>query len=801
MLPSASALHGVRVVELANLAGAYCGKLLADMGADVIEVEAAGAARAEMSPETEAGFHYYATNKRSVVLDLAAEPGDSALGRLIASADVLLDAAPQWHLDHDALCRAHPRLIIAAMTPFGRSGPHRDYRGSDLVCQAAGGMVYLNGEPGTAPLQGAGLQAYHAASMHTAIGIMLALLARRRDGRGQHIDVSIQECVAACVEQASSRFFENGTVARRQGTLHWTRHFRQTRCKDGFALLSTLGEWTALIEWVKADGKAADLGGPEWEDVGYRRDHAEHLFDVLDHWAAEYSVADLVGRAQLLRLPFAAVMPVDSLQSNPQLIERGFFVSAVPARVGEPSQPGAPYLFSRTPWRLRRPAPSPGEHTHEVLAALATTPSPISNLKSEIQDVGPAVPATVTSPRSTVRPEQPALRGVRIIDFTWVVAGPVATRILADHGAEVIKIERLDASDFGSRRTGLTGNLNRGKRSIAINMNDARGLALARRLISGADVVINNFSPRVMHAWGLGYEGLRQLRDDIIAVNMSGFGHSGPWRDHVSYGPSLQALSGFSWLMRHDDSAPTGWGFSYSDMAAGSMAALATLFALWHRQHSGAGQHIDLSQFECLVSLLGPHALRTPSPATAIDNRSQEMPSAPHGVYACADRSESIAPDRWCAIAVFSEADWRRFCTALGNPTWVRDPRFQDRRARLHHRKQLDASVEAWTRERRAEDVVTLLQRHGIAAAVVADARDLCETDPHVRSRGYFASVATPEGSIARLDGLPIRLSHTPGRITSPAPLLGEHTDAVLMQVLGMTTDEITAFREARVIA
>ena len=789
MLPSASALHGVRVVELASLAGAYCGKLLADMGADVITVDRA---RADPCPETDPSFRYYGANKRSVVVDLATEPGRAALDRLIGSADVLLDPAPPWCLDHDAMCTAHPHLIVAAITPFGRSVPHRDYKGSDLVCQAVGGMVYVNGEPDAAPLQGAGLQAYHAASMHAAIGVMLALVARQRDGRGQQIEVSIQECVAACVEQASSRFFEDGTVARRQGTLHWTRHFRQTRCKDGFALLSTLGDWTALIEWVKADGKAADLGGPEWEDVSYRRDHAEHLFDVLDRWAAEYSVAELVDRAQLLRLPFAAVMPVESLPSNPQLQARGFFVTAAPA--GDESQPGAPYVFSRTPWRLRRPAPSLGEHTQEVLEALPLPEPPISDLKSELP--GP-------------RPGVGALDGIRVIDFTWVVAGPVATRILADHGAEVIKIERLDATDFGSRRVGLTGNLNRGKRSIAINLNDERGLALARRLIAGADVVIDNFSPRVMPGWGLDYDGVRQLRDDIIAVNMSGFGDSGPWRDHVSYGPSLQALAGFSWLMRHDGRAPTGWGFSYSDMAAGCMAALATLFALWHRRRSGEGQRVDLSQFESLVSLLGPQLLRvssptpglqTPAASTAIDNRSQEMPSAPHGVYACAERPESIASDRWCAIAVFSDAEWRHFCSALGDPAWARDPRFQTRSDRLRHGEELDARVQAWTRERRAEDVVTHLQRHGIAAAVVADARDLCVIDPHLRSRGYFAAVATPEGAIVHVDGLPIRLSETPGKITSPAPLLGEHTDAVLIESLGMTANEIAVLREARVV-
>jgi crotonobetainyl-CoA:carnitine CoA-transferase CaiB-like acyl-CoA transferase len=396
------------------------------------------------------------------------------------------------------------------------------------------------------------------------------------------------------------------------------------------------------------------------------------------------------------------------------------------------------------------------------------------------------------------------LEGVRVIDFTWVVAGPVATRILADHGAEVVKIERQDALDFGSRRGGLTGNLNRGKQSIVINMNSPRGIELAKQLVATADIVIDNFSARVMRNWGLDYDNLRRIKPDIIALNMSGFGHTGPLRDYVSYGPTLQALSGYTLLMHHPEGEPAGWGFSYSDMAAGYSGALAILFALWHRRRTGEGQCIDLSQFENVTALLGPPLLDilvNHSPSAPIDNASQERPAAPHAVYRCADLpADGPARDRWCAIAVFGDDDWRRFCRALGDAAWTRDERFATEQGRMLHRAALDAHVASWTRDRRAEEVMAVLQGAGVAAGVVASAEDLCRRDPHLQARQYWARMATPEGDLVEYDGVPFKMSETPGRACTPGPLLGEHTGAALHRVLGLNAATIAALRAAEVI-
>lgn len=394
-----------------------------------------------------------------------------------------------------------------------------------------------------------------------------------------------------------------------------------------------------------------------------------------------------------------------------------------------------------------------------------------------------------------------ALEGIRILDFTWVVAGPVAVRILADQGAEIIKIERRDTLDLGTRRGGFSGNLHRGKESTVINMADPRGIAIAQQLAAISDVVIDNFSARVMRNWGLDYDSLKKIKPDIIAVSMSGFGHTGPHKDYVSYGPTLQALSGYTLQMRHPGQEPAGWGYSYADMTGGYSGALAVLMALWHRKQTGQGQFVDLAQFEAISSLVGPGLLDILNNQTPrnqpVGNRSQEAPAAPHGVYRCK------GDDRWCAIAVFTEAEWQSLCRVLGQPAWTHEARFASLADRLQHQDALDEYIESWTQQHTAEDVMARLQEAGIAAGVVANGEDL-DRDPQLRARGYWAQLPAQENGKteeAILDGPPFKLSKTPGYVAAPGPLLGEHTESVLRRLLNYSDQQIAQLKAERVIA
>lgn len=393
---------------------------------------------------------------------------------------------------------------------------------------------------------------------------------------------------------------------------------------------------------------------------------------------------------------------------------------------------------------------------------------------------------------------EPPLKGIRVIDFTWVVAGPVATRILADQGAEVIKVERKVPAMLGPRRVGLQGGLNRNKLSVAINMAEPRGVELARRLAGISDIVVDNFSARVMRQWGMDYQSLTAIKPDIICLGMSGFGYSGPRANYVSYGPTLQALAGYTKMMADAGGQPAGWGYSYADMAAGQAGALAALIALWHRGRTGRGQFIDLSQFEAVASVIGPALLDASvnnRPQSAVGYRSQEAPAAPCGVYRCRARDDD--DDRWIAVAVRSHSEWRRFVTAIGSPPWASDEKLRTLFLRMRNREQLDANVTQWTVRHHAEEAMAILQEAGVAAGVVSNGADLCERDPQLKERGFWPSVTLPDGTTTQFPGVPFKLSAAPPRAPHCAPEIGDDNDYVLGELLGLSRAEREALAAA----
>ncbi|MBY0275590.1 CoA transferase [Candidatus Binatia bacterium] len=792
------------MLDLTDVQGALCARLLGDLGADVVRVEPPGGTSLRRMPPFEPGalagdgashaHWFYDLNKRCVTIDPASETGRARLGVLLAAADVVVaarfpDLLAAAGIARDALRRAQPQAILVDVSPFGGTGPRADWRGSDLVCAARAGMTYVNGHPESSPIAPFGLQAYNSAGMFAAIGALLALLARRRSGRGGLVDVSIAEATAGAVEHVTGFFRQTGSVERRRGTLHWSRYFRIGAAADGWVLHSTIGDWTTLAGWVAMDGEAWDLFDERWEEPQNRKEHCAHLFDCLDEWAARHTVAELMEGAELRRLPYAEVRRPESMARDEQLLARGFGASLTTRGGRRVPFPGPAFLSSASPLRVRHAPAGVGEHDAEVAA-------------------DPAWRAVqLTREAGATPPPERVLDGTLVLDFTWVVAGPVATRILADQGARVVKIERRDAMDFGNRRGGLSGNLNRGKQSVVLNLADPRGLDLVRGLARRADVVIDNFSARVMRNWGLDYEGLRALRPDVIAVAMSGFGLTGPGRERVSYGPTLQALLGFPFLMRLPDGPPAGWGYSWSDMLGGMTAALATLAALWHRAQTGEGQLVDVGQYGSLAALLGPatFTLLRGLPVAAPGNASQEGDAVPHGIWRCAadaDASGASDDDRWIAIAVLDDDAWQR-CAALlaaDGETWAVGAGLRTLAGRLEARAEIDDRIGRWTRGQRAEDVEARLQAAGVPAGLVANGADLAR-DPQLAARGYFARAETPEGGHETFDGIPFRCSERPGRIAAPGPLLGEHTDLVLRDLLGLRDADLAALRAEGVIA
>jgi len=376
---------------------------------------------------------------------------------------------------------------------------------------------------------------------------------------------------------------------------------------------------------------------------------------------------------------------------------------------------------------------------------------------------------------------QPVLKGIRILDFTWVLAGPYATRLLADFGAEVIKVQPLLPAEDDDFARGYYNTWNRNKLGITLDMSKPDGIALARKLVLSSDAVVENFTPRVMANWGLDYDSLKKIKPDVIMLSLSTMGSTGPLRDYTGFGPTIQAFSGLTHLTSYPGGPPLGPGTAYADHVGGLFACLALLGALEYRRKTGRGQYIDVSQVEAMTGLLGDAFVPEKETAT------------PHGVYRCQGE------DRWCALAVFTDDEWQGFKKALGNPPRAEDKRFATSAGRLRNKRALDELIEDWTKKHTAEEAMTLFQKNGVAAGVVQDARDLAK-DPQLKHRGFFIELDHPQMGRTVSDATPVRLSDTPPGYSRPAPLPGQDNDYVYGGLLGLSDGEVNKLKKQKVI-
>ncbi|MFH1169265.1 MAG: CoA transferase [Chloroflexota bacterium] len=389
-----------------------------------------------------------------------------------------------------------------------------------------------------------------------------------------------------------------------------------------------------------------------------------------------------------------------------------------------------------------------------------------------------------------------ALSGIRVLDFTWLLAGPYATRLLADFGAEVIKVQSgKTATGAESNATGYFNTWNRNKLGITLDMSHPEAKELALGLVKISDVVIENFTPRVMANWGLGYERLSEVKPDIIMLSLSGMGQTGPWRDFAALGPTIQALSGITQLTSFSQGPPQGIGYSYADPLAGMFAAIAILAALEYRTATGRGQYIDISEYEAMCSLLGPAILDysvNGHAAGPSGNTAGYAPAAPHGCYRC------LGDDRWCTIAAYTEEEWHVLCRVIGSD-WDKEERFAGALQRQQHAGELDELLGQWTARYTAEQLMKMLQAAGVPCGVVNSAADLAD-DPQLTAHDFFIRLPHPVLGDTSSDGTPIRLSGTPASFRRAAPLLGQDNDYVYHDLLGLDKKELQQYIEKGVI-
>lgn len=764
-------LTAERVLDLStDVPGAYCAKLLGDLGASVVRVE---------GPDDRLRAHgplhlYFNTSKRSVL----ARPG--LVERLVARYDIVITDGTVADLARrgpalDDLHRWNPRAIVATISGFGSDGPYSGYRAPHLITCAAGGWASTCGLPGREPLQAGGRLTETVSGAYAAAAVLGAVEGRARHGRGDHVDVSAVEAALTCTMAPTFNWELLGTLDTHHSD-YMTGPSFNLACRDGHIGINVLTErqWETLCLFV---GRPDLLEDPRFTDYFGRLEHLDEIRSAVSAAVADRSARDIFAEAHEWRLPFGLVVtPTQALDLTCHA-ERGYFVEHPHPVAGSIRTPRVPFLMGATP-SIPTPPARLGEHTDEVLAELET-------------------PVATAPPIGGV---QHPLHGLRILDLTMFMSGPLVTLIAGDLGADVIKIEAIQRLD-GWRGVGRSGDrpwegsglfnwINRNKRGITLNLADPRGTELFCELVATADVVIENYTPRVMANFGVDYDRLREIRPDLIMLSMPGFGSAGSWRDNAAFAWTTEQMSAICALTGYPDDLPLFTGTTGGDPLAGLMGVLALLSAVNHRRRTGEGQHIDLSQTETATSFVG-HTLveaqltgRDPLRAANTDPR-----MAPHGIYPCRD-------GRWIAIACEDDDAWAALWRAIRGDGEVPHPTLAHR---LDASTELDELVGGWTASQDAGQLAHALQAAGVAAAAVADGRDLLG-DRHLAARDFW--------EVQDRAGIgPVHYFKEPFRYRDavlPEPrrtaYLGEHNAEVLGGLLGVSDERLAELERDGVI-
>lgn len=784
-----SPLSGYTVIDLSyGIAGAYCTKLLADGGADVIKVESPegdwlrswSASGSDLTGDG-ALFSFLAGSKHSVVADPDADA--EFVGRLLAGADAVVWSAGSAVAEcfSPAVIRErYPRLAVASITPFGLDGPWRDRPATEFTLQAwSGGIIGLGrGVADRAPVFVGGQVGEYLAGAYASAAILAALHGGRN--QGQLIDLSMLETQILGLTYYPVTYFE--MLGR-----PWRDARRLTvpgvaAAQDG---LVDLGCGTAQ-QWFDL---CAMVGHPEWidEDSPLSITELANVYaDEIYDWVRNHPSDEIRELATAFRIPNAPVANGANIVGLDHFVDRGSFQRN--PRDGF-QQPGHPYRLR--PAQLRRPgvAPRLGEHTAHYRAA---TP----------------VPRAV----SAEPPKRLPLSGLRVLDMTAFWAGPSCTHLLAMLGAEVIHIESARRPD-GTRliagipvteeqwweKSPIFAALNTNKKGLTLDLQRPRGRELLVELIGTCDVIAENFTPRVLNHIGLDFAAVQAVRPDAILLRMPGFGLDGPWRDNPAFAYVIESASGLSWLTGYPDRTPFE-PYSVGDPNAGIHALNALLLALEHRRRTGQGVMVEAAMVDAALNIAAEQVIEYSAYGALLERAGNRGPTAvPQNLYLSADIDEFGRLDSWVAIAVATDEQWSQLCGALGSPTWATDPALATAAGRCAHQDQIDERLAQWCAGRTRDEIVDTLWDAGVPVAKVMQPHRQAELD-QLAARGFFEVVDHPVCGPARLSSVPMRLSGGPCRFhTQPAPLLGQHNRELLAE-LGLTDAEIAQLESDGVI-
>ena len=763
-------LDDVRVVDsTTEIAGPYCSKLLADAGADVVKVE-----RPPGDPLRHWGsgalFEYLNSSKRSV-------RGDAL--ELATSADILLS---EERVDTAALWAENPALVVVVITPFGGTGPWSDHPSTEFTLQAACGSIGQRGLPDLPPLSAGGRLGEWTSGTYAALGAIAAHREAVRSGVGELVDVAMLDCMAVTMVTYPSVFASFAGRPKVAGTGRTIEVPSIEPTRDGYFVVTTnsaqqFQDFLLMIE------RPDLMDDPDLPQVAKRFRRREEFLSAVHQYTAQHTTAEVLEAAALLRIPAGPLLNGSTVTEFEQFVARSVFVPGPSRRF---LQPRIPYRLSGEAPRPFEAAPDLGQHDGWIDWAPRRVRASGAGTDAErgVEGDGWRLP----------------LAGVRIVDCTAWWAGPITTAALAALGADVVKVESLTRPDnmrFASTRPPshdrwwewgpIFHAANIGKRGVTFDLSRSEGAEMLERLLRTADILVENFTPRVMEQFGFDWDRVHALNDELIMVRMPAFGLDGPWRDRTGFAQTMECLTGMSWLTGFAEGPPV-LVRGACDPLAGMHAAFATILALIARDRCGGGRLVEAAMVEAVLNAAAEQVVEYSSSGTLLGRDGNRGPyAAPQGVYSCA------GDDVWIAVAVASDEQWRSLRALLGSPSWMRND-FSVAAGRRAAHDAIDRELSSWTRRHPAEEIVQMFLDAGVPSAVVVPPRDIA-ANPQLRHRRLFEVEHHPITGDHEVPTLPFRFSRVDHWLRSPSPTLGRDNDSVLEE-LGYSPAETRRLHE-----
>ncbi len=782
-------LKGLRVVDHSTrLAGAYCSKLFADAGADVIKLEPASgdplrswsASGSDLGGEDSPLFRYLHASKRSVVGEITGDL-DNEIEGLLGGADLLIEDLPPEALDREVFLERHPGLVVLSFSPFGLEGPLAGRAATDFTIQAEAGSIGARGRPASEPFQAGGRISEWGSGSFGAVAALAAVRRAQETGFGEHIDFSLHEVTAImtnCYIDLMWSILGRPPIA---GTFPNFETPSVEPTADGYVGFTTysaqqMSDFLLMIE--RPDLRETG----EFDQFAQRLGRLADWEEVVHAYTRQHTTQEIVDLAHVMRIPVSPIGNGESVLEHEQVKARGVYET----------DPSGGFQRPRPPYRIDGASPAPprraprlGEHGGTIEPRVPRRPEPMGS---------PGLP----------------LEGKRIVDVTTWWAGPIATQMLASLGADVIHIESIQRMD-GSRSIGGTFaaqkkewwecsfiylSANSNKRGLTLDLGQPEGMAVLDSLIRGADAVVENFSPRVMDEFGVTWEKVQSLNPRCHYVRMPAFGLDGPWREHVGFAATMEQMAGLTGLTGHRSDQPRIQR-GPCDPLAGMHAAFALLVAMAEGDATGRGHFVECSMLEAALNITAEQVIEYTAHAHRMERQGNRSPeAAPQGLFGCQGHDISAHPE-WIALSVETEAQWEALVDWLGHPDWATRVA-SDLVSRREAEESLVERLAAVFSDRDADESVAALTAAGVPAARVVDPRGLAE-HPQFRARRFMEEVDHPVAGMQPTMTPPFRYKSVERWLTRAAPVLGQHNTEILEE-LGYSASEIESLAAQGVI-